>query len=64
MHVYKDDTVRSVMLRIADQFDIPVDSQKIIYRGALMTEDRTLLSYGVRDTDYPIVYLTIRMRGN
>jgi ubiquitin-like protein Nedd8 len=59
--VDREDTIRMFKEFISDKRGIPPVQIRLIYGGAILDDDKTLASYGIRSE--MIVYLTLALRG-
>ncbi|RWS18943.1 hypothetical protein B4U80_06771 [Leptotrombidium deliense] len=59
--VERNDSVHRLMHKINERLHIPVETQRLVFAGKPLDENKTLAYYNL--TDLSIVFLVLRLRG-
>ncbi|BAM39859.1 ubiquitin [Theileria orientalis strain Shintoku] len=61
VQVSQNETVLDVKKKLEEEQTIPVDQQRLIYKGKLLENEKTIADYGIKDNE--VLQLVLRLRG-
>ncbi|UVC49850.1 ubiquitin [Theileria orientalis] len=61
VQVSQNETVLDVKKKLEEEQTIPVDQQRLIYKGKLLENGKTIAEYGIKDNE--VLHLVLRLRG-